>query len=204
MANAPKNSPFQTSRADYFAGLGELIHTFAQVEAQLQYALWEEAGVSSEVAKAIFSGVRLDQGKDYINRLTDALGRPRDPLLARGFAQLTALNKARNDIVHYGARFEAGLMQVSTEIAAHTPDRIRITPISKEILEAMISDLLHIKWIIQIHMIGLQRQTRDHARWVSEATERPWRYTPPQPPSPERPIRDKPARQSRQCHAARS
>ena len=177
------------------------MHTFAQVEAQLQYALWAEAGVTPEVAKAVFSGVRIDQGKSYIVRLMDSLGRKRDPLLAHGFAQLTEINNVRNDIVHYGARFEAGLMVVSTEIAAHTPEKLRVTPVSKEILEAMTSDLLHIKWIIMLHMLQLERPLPDQEKRVKEAFERPWRYKPPPQPLPRKQNRDQRPKQSRQRDA---
>ncbi|WP_292107862.1 hypothetical protein [Brevundimonas sp.] len=189
-------------RADYFAGLGEFIHVFSQVEAQLQYALWSEAGVSPEVAKAVFSGVRLDQGKSLIIRLQDATRKARNPVLERAFSQLTVLTNARNDIVHYGARFRGGGIEVSTAMAAHIPDRLRIIPIDEGTFRAMIADLYQIKWVIDLHIIGKGRTPPDYGKWVRQAAELPWQYTPPQQSPPQKPRQTPHPMRSRQRGAS--
>jgi len=188
-------------RADYFAGLGEFIHVFSQVEAQLQYALWNEAGVSPEVAKAVFSGVRLDQGKNLIIRLQDATRKERNTLLDSAFAQLKILTSARNDIVHYGARFEGGKIHISTAMAAHVPERLRVTPIGKDTFQAMISDLHHIKWVVILHMLSKGTPPPQYERDVLSASERPWQYRPPQQP-PQTPRQAPRPKQQRQRGAS--
>lgn len=205
MANdTPTRSPFKETRAEYFAALGEFIHAFAYAEASLQYALWREAGVSSMVARAVFSGVRIDQGKDLINRLIDATGRKRPPEIAAAFAQLTELTKARNDLVHYGAAFQAGGIEVSNEISAHTPDRLRVRPISKAILEAMTADTRRISAMIGLHSSMRGAKPADRAGFSDDLAflaSQAWQYKPSQQPPPQQPRRDKSPKQSRRPDA---
>lgn len=194
--------PPTPSQSAYFLALGRFMHAFAQVERTLFHVLWKQSGTSYEVAKAVFSGARADTARDYINRILDATDQARPPELTRAFAQFGIITKARNDIVHYGADFEAPeQFTVSNFIAAHVPSKRQTTVISAEILDDMRADLTPIGGVLASHLWRLVcaeeglKTSRMDQMLATYAEQIPWRYKPqrlsPQPieppvPPPER------------------
>jgi hypothetical protein len=184
--------PVSTSTVEqsnnYWRALGELIDVFSKIESEMQALIWQETKVPADMAKAIFSGFRIDQAKDLINRAREANGRPEDERLRRAFAQLTLITKARNDIVHYGAKFDGQAFSVSNEIAAHVPNRHRKFEVSPTVLHAMITDLWTINCALGAYKfwLAIQEYGPDGMPNVvraipvlQEYADEPWQYKPP-------------------------
>jgi hypothetical protein len=90
----------------YYEALGRFVHAFSGVESMLMFALKTYAKVSWPVARAIFSGVRVEQSMDFVNRICDAFD-PGDEWrkeLEDVFTQLRAINEIRNSLLHLWLR----------------------------------------------------------------------------------------------------
>jgi len=182
----------------YWRSLGEFIDVFSKIESELQVLIWQETKVPADMAKAIFSGFRIDQAKDLINRARESNGRPEEARLKRAFAQLTVITKARNDIVHYGAKFNGEAFAVSNDIAAHVPNRRRTFEVSPQILDAMINDLWTINCAIGAYKFSLALEefgpdgmssVPEAIRVLQKAADVPWQYIQPPPPQPTKQLR---------------
>jgi hypothetical protein len=90
----------------YFEALGRLVNEFAAVESALLFALKTYAKVSWPVARAIFSGARVETAMDFVKRICDACdpGEERRKELDDVFKQLRAINEMRNSLLHYDRR----------------------------------------------------------------------------------------------------
>jgi hypothetical protein len=181
----------------YWRALGRFVDQFAKVESQLHTLLWQESEVNFSLAPAIFSGFRVDQAKDIINRIRQSKGRPESATLARAFSQLTIINKARNDILHYGANFDGTDFIVSTKLAAHIPERERKFSASPKTLQDMTIDLYTIQSALAAYSLEAIYQLPDVAEEqlasltpVLEAFQKsadaPWQYKLDTPPPPSR------------------
>lgn len=161
----------------YYLELGRFIQRFAGLEASLQSLLWKHANVSPEVARSIFSGVRVDQALSFIKRLHRAHDLNMHPLILEAFDQIGTINSARNMIIHYGARFEKGEPQfVTNQRIAYRPDEAQSFPISSKILDQLISDIAHIQ--LRFGLLS-SRDKMTPARFekaVQRLQQRAWRY----------------------------
>ncbi len=181
----------------YFLALGRFMHVFAEVERMMQSVLWIEARVTVDVARAVFSGVRIDAAKSFINRVRETKGLREDPILSRAFAQLTVVESARNQIVHHGAQFIAGEFTSINHMSAHVPDRLKTIPVPPATLDAMTADLGVISASLVAYMMknalsepGLEIHGNPNIAISAfqQVADVPWQYTPPPPPrTPKRP-----------------
>jgi hypothetical protein len=87
----------------YFEYLGRLVHTFSLAEAILFKFLIYYTGVSDKTARAIFSGVRVQEGISFIRRLMEIrrLGQTRKADIDNVLAQFAKINDLRNHLLHY-------------------------------------------------------------------------------------------------------
>jgi hypothetical protein len=157
----------------YWMALGKYLDDFAHTESLLQTLLWAQAGTTQEVAKAVFSGARVDTAKDYIRRIAEANGAQIEPMLARAFAQLSVLTTLRNDLVHYGAPFNPqAVAWVASNRKAAMPGRERETNLTPNLLSDASQDLWTINYALSCFIRPDLRKT-----WEKVALA-PWRYTP--------------------------
>lgn len=188
----------------YFEALGRFVQTFAETEIGIAMTLRTLAGVTKPVARAIFSGVRVETAMSFINRIMEvtSTSQPMRDDFQYAFTQLGHINQARNQILHYGVDLgftsdgeyvlQASDMIVSNKGFALTEDRIRETPISGEILDNMIHDLDIISCILMAQNMRViaARSNDDYsthllaeADRLMRARETAWRYKPVQPAS---------------------
>lgn len=152
------------------------------IEADLQTLLWQEAGVSAAIGRAVFSGVRIDQAMQFCRRIWDATGRQRPTALERAFGQLALLNAARNDLIHFGAGFdENDHLVVTNERSAHTDQAKRFYRLEPSTMDAIFNDLNVACAAIQAnylneHETGPLGFTQKEAQWFGA---QPWSYKPP-------------------------
>jgi hypothetical protein len=94
----------------YWMALGKFISEFSIVETVLNVALWRYAKLDKTIAGGLLGALRVDIAMQNINRVIEArnLKGARINELRIIFDQLGKLNRARNDIVHFGVMEERG------------------------------------------------------------------------------------------------
>jgi hypothetical protein len=148
----------------YFLALGLFTQAFTDMETLVALLLRIQTGVSQETARAVFSGVRIDQAKGFITRTREAYGVGEHPDLKRAFDQIGVITGVRNDIVHFGSRYDGeGGFSVSNVLIAVSPARERSYPVSDAILYELIADPNTIRQTLAAYIIEL-------LVWSPEAT----------------------------------
>lgn len=183
----------------YFQALGRFVAMFSAVESVVQTLFWQMTGVDERVAPAVFSGVRMDAAQGLIKRVLEVRTFPKldRAELDAVLSQLTTITKVRNDILHHGAypRGSRGFV-TSNRIVAFTPDRLRETSASPEVLDALHADLNRMAILLGGAFLAVRglELTDGMAATLEEARRDAWRYKPdapsrndpPRPPKPPR------------------
>jgi hypothetical protein len=180
------NKPTHEEISAYHETLGRFIQAFASTEGTINGALREFSKVSGPVARAIFSGTRTDAAKQYITRILDAENYKQGikDELKSAFDQLGLINSARNDIIHYGTKFEeADRFIVTNEARAHLPSRVSTVTVSTRILEQMMADLNKISMILLVQAMDLTNpeSATYYRQALAPILQRPWQYKPTKP-----------------------
>ena len=161
---------------------GLFVSSFAIVETSLLNLLTLEAGVSPNIAKAVFSGVKIDQAKSHIKRAREATEKPDSELLDRVFSHLTILTNLRNDLLHHGTEPIKGEDQISGFIS----NEMRAMPGKHYEYTITTADLRHANDDLRTILAGIfslmadaRFQSHQRERIVNQLrpmTDRPWSY----------------------------
>ena len=145
-----------TAMRAYWEALGRFVTDYAETETSLNILLSHVAAVRHEMARAVFSGVRADASVSLINRVLDATKQQTIKAdMKRHFDQFGVVTRTRNDILHYGVRFDGrGQANLSNWVQAHTPDRLREFRVAPSDLDSMCSDLYVIRTAIMLAIGG--------------------------------------------------
>jgi hypothetical protein len=165
----------------YFLALGRFADTFAHTELLTHFVLRWHTRTSSDIARAVFSGVRTKEALGYFRRLSDvgAIRTGEWVELLPLVEQLGGIADRRNDILHHGASdIAAGGGVVSNDAMALTPGRAHISP---EILDDMTADLQKINVHFLLRHMGRQALRGKHPE-LDAVLDRAWRYKLPQRP----------------------
>ncbi|QEX18613.1 hypothetical protein FRZ44_39200 [Hypericibacter terrae] len=179
----------------YHMALGRFIEMFALVELSMQLTLWHYAKVPPRTARAIFSGVKTEAAMGHINRLVEP---PRANKAIRDdleyvFKQLAAINKLRNDLVHFVSHTtREGARVISNSIMARSRRQIRRAVISPETFIALEHDLMKIQSHLLVRHFGRRLVRQNERPRYQRDIDAAWRYIPPpQAPHPKRKRRGK-------------
>jgi hypothetical protein len=125
----------------------------------------------------VFSGVRIKEAISHVKRIYEAKDEPGFDLIKPAMDQLTDITNARNDILHYGAKFIDGEPKfVTNKRIAHKADRARQFPVSAEILGRMTADLAGIVTQIDFYLsYGAMPQIMFQGEF-RQAFSEPWQY----------------------------
>lgn len=171
----------------YHISLGQFVTAFSQVEATLLRTVWVLARLEAPYAQAILSGVHIDGAISYVRRIAEAeewdVDKWRD--WKRVFDQLAAINRLRNDLLHFGAAMVGDVWVVSNVSVAHRPQKVREIYITPKILDAATRDLGTITLLLTIfggERVGTVYGMKPHA--LERLRRAPWRYRPQQPGRP--------------------
>ena len=171
-------------RDNYHRELGRFIDMFAKVEMELQLALWHYAKTTKEVSRAIFSGTRIDGSIKFIRRILAAQKSSDSSRtdLEFIFAQITAINDVRNDIIHHGAHsISGGYAIITNSFIALTKEHIKTHRIAPGILSNMTFDLIKILVHLRVRHSG-RKVPPTIEKHVQPWLHASWQYKPPQPP----------------------
>jgi hypothetical protein len=189
---------FGDSRArSYWRELGLFLELFASMEVFLIEALEHYCRLSPTAGRVLFSGLRAKDAGDHIKKILAASGvkGPRTAELEEALAQMSLLNTARNDLVHYGRQT---LLSTSRRIIVSNIERAKLMAethvrgfeATPDMLRAMSMDTLHIIWVLMAHSVNKREERRHRNHPLSKETLAwPWLYTPPQPILPGRILR---------------
>jgi len=173
---------------EYHEALGRFIDMFSRAEIAVQYVLRFYAKAPANRAQILFNGTRADAGMDLIKALAKAEEATPEEMaeLTVFFAQLKAINRTRNGLLHWGAKSVAeGEAFVFTGLEGVKVDAkgVRHFPISVAILNQMTADLRKISLLLAWAYMG---RPKPRAQILHDGIERelkqPWLYKPPQPP----------------------
>jgi hypothetical protein len=156
--NASETADRIKRQTEYRLALGHFVERFAMAEMVVTLVLWRYAKTTKQISRAVFSGVNLDAAMSTIKRIAEATNAPDKTQndLEWLFNQLSAIRKARNDILHYGAiNVAEGHASVTNALKALNIGRIEYFPISPTILQQMTDDLRKI--VIRLHITHLDR-----------------------------------------------
>ena len=169
--------------APYWKALGQFVTEFAGIEATLQIVLWHFARVDFNIARAIFSGVKIDQGISFINRINQSIPLEKTVLdeFEFVFTQLRAITSVRNDILHYGARNTGeNKLSVSNALFALTPAHIKETVVSPKMLMDMTTDLKKISaHLVKIKFSTFRPVPKSVIEILAPFLTSSWLYKPP-------------------------
>jgi hypothetical protein len=167
----------------YRLALGGFVDAFAKVETAMYLALRWHTKTTTTVAKAVFSGTRVETAASFLKRLAEigsidaAEWAELEPILG----QLHKINGTRNIILHHGAEgVEEGRAFVTDALRALTEDRMKVVPISPEILDAMGFDCRKIFLHLVTRHLGRPPLRGYHAE-LDEVLHAAWRYIPVPP-----------------------
>lgn len=177
LPDVPGSSPEKYDA--YWKALGKFIHEFARIEAALQLLLWRLSKMDPKLAKAVFSGTRIDGASQFIRRLLEVrpIDKKKEAVLLDMLTQLKIINDVRNLIVHHGAKVQEGdLWLVTNKHTAHAARSLQEMQISVKMLNAMTSDLSRIG--LNLTLLSTPRQPATlfsrYARLLTGA----WLYKP--------------------------
>jgi len=176
---------FSESQITFWTWLGWFIGQFSTLENVMQRTLWFYSGVDEPVAKALFSGIKIDASIQQIRFMISE--KPLDDLsskaLDHALRQAADINKVRNDLLHHGAFFVIGEgdreedLVISNDRLLRTSGKLRRTLISALDLYKMGDDIRRINVILHLVM-----QCYDQSQNQIEAElKQPWLYKPRQP-----------------------
>jgi hypothetical protein len=175
------NSDNDENYQAYFLSLGRFVPTFAKAETAIQYLLWYHAKTPENIAKSIFSGVRIKEGIGFVKRIGEATGAPPETKqeLEILLKQLGNITDVRNHILHLGAQsIEDGNAFVTNEFLAHMPDRVFSFPISPGVLDNMTADLRKIILTLHWRHMGKPKLlSHAHNQVFQSIASAPWQYT---------------------------
>jgi hypothetical protein len=182
-AESPSGSPEDIA---YWQALGEFIETFSATESMLFTYLSIYAGLAHYSAKALLSGIHVDQIINYIRRMWYA--RPPDPEIAlqlgAAMTQLALINNVRNNVVHFASTATFGEERISTNISrALKAEKVREYRVSARIIKSMVSDLNEITdCIIYALTVLIQPPTARDSLETQIVLSSSWQYKPPLDP----------------------
>ena len=166
-------------RSLYYGSLGYFISMFSLVEAMLKETVRQQANVTPAIAKALFSGVRTDQGSSFLRRCFEARGEavpvPLDALLR----QLAVLSNLRNDLVHFGVDLRRVPLMVTNRNAVLNDRALRETLIDPATIDLASLDCGRI--MVGLSVYANRYEPTDEARYLQFATGVPWSYRPQSP-----------------------
>ena len=186
--------------SDYLMALGSFVDAFSQVEIFFHFVLRWYTKTPAGIARAVFSGARIEVSRGFLRRLRDAgiITDEEWASLEPIIEQLRIITEKRNEILHYGARNVAdGQGLVTNAVMALTAERITSFPISAKILRDMTDDLRKILIFLAAGHMGFSPPSALSSE-IGEMLRLAWRYKSPQQlPNRSRPTR-KTTKQKRQ------
>jgi hypothetical protein len=175
------SSPFDMLN-QFHLTLGQFRHTYTRLEIALAITVRQLSGVSTPIAKALFSGLGAGAATEKIRRLliatsaSDAVKKEFNDV----FSHLGHITSARNTILHYGIQFKDEGLLTSNSMSALTEKQLKNIPLSIAILRQMNTDCQTIEKHLWRHMArkkGVDPQTIEEM-W-SGLDDAPWLYKPP-------------------------
>lgn len=163
-------------RDKYYLALGHFIDDFAATEAQVLDVLCYYAKADKQTAKALFSGVRVDQAADFIRRLGQARKINPGPLAEISqnlLPQVKAITDLRNDIIHYGIQLNSSGLKVDNQRGVGRT-QVRRYFVSAKLLEDASSDLGRIN--LRFYMAANNEISTSLPPQIREKLFGPWRY----------------------------
>ena len=164
----------------YHLSLGRFVDAFATAEHNLKFALAAMAGVSREIAQALFASTRVDVSINLIRQLYEAKGKAIENEVDKALSQMKSILTVRNAIMHYGALYDGSHFTTST--TPHVlPKQAKTSRYKLEDLERMSADLLVIGYrFIWMALHELPDVPLESIKLLDGYARTPLQFKPPQ------------------------
>lgn len=165
----------------YWEALGRFAYYFSRVEQAMRRTLILSTKTEEPVAKAIFSGTRTREAIAFVKRALAEMGKPLPREIKEAFQKIAIINGQRDRILHLGIEIDEDENAFVSDEDMTVSSKARKDPISVSDLRALSSDTI-VCWarlvVFNRTMIGSPHPSQK--AW-ERASQRPWRYKPPQP-----------------------
>lgn len=177
----------QEEHENFKKSLGDLTLNWADLESAIRSVLRHYAGVSTPVARALFSGTRARVAMDMIESIANNtnLDAERANDLNEVFSVVRSLNTMRDFLVHHvdGSMIESSddnprLRKLSNFDSVSRPTKGKTFWISSSVVHDMCHDMTECCWRLLAHRDSTEPFQRGLGPSGAPA---PWRYKPPQP-----------------------
>jgi hypothetical protein len=162
--------------ATYNQAIGRFITQFSEAEVGLLYVAVSYMKITPFiVGMAAIAPVRVDSGITTIKRVIEARrlrGKSVRELVAV-LDQLAVINKARNDLLHYGVGSD---QVITTEYVSHHKRLVRRRAFSIEIVRQLIGDIEDIAMYLTCHFMKPDKISRIFRRLHPVGEVPAWRY----------------------------
>jgi hypothetical protein len=181
-------------RERYWRALGKFVDEFAAIETAIHILLMQRTNTPLDIARAVFSGVRIQEAMKLIGRVSEV--RPLDAKTKADqkyvFAQLNVITDFRNAILHYGARtITPSEFEVTNWLMALNESRQVKIRVSAKTLLQLVHDLRKIEvHLMARHMLREPDLMLPFTRSELNLLNASWRYIPPEQAQRRRKTRD--------------
>jgi hypothetical protein len=164
---------------EYWRELGQFIQAFSDAEYHLISLLRKYANLDEAAAWVLLSGTRLTEAKDQLYSLLEVTNQKKlRDRLDRPLGQLAAINKIRNHLLHWVARFDGSPdLLVSNAFLSPSKEKLKEFRIKPEHLRQMRQDLYRITGLLMM----LEATPSAPSEELDSYLVGPWLYKPPQP-----------------------
>jgi hypothetical protein len=185
---------------DYWQALGEFIEAFASAETMLFQLLILSAKMRHDSARALLSGIHVDQMISLVRRVWQVM--PLDADVTRKLSgvleQFKIISDMRNSMVHYVSFVTRDKGRVSSNVTRALTDRhLHERRISPTIMQDMTNDIHKISdhLVYAVSATANPKIARDDLASRFPALAASWRYKPPEDQSRSVPTRRQRRRQ---------
>lgn len=163
----------------YWKALGRFIHFYAITERETFTLFVDKAGLTREMAKALFSGLRVRDAMNLLRRVAETRGEEVPDYVERAMTQLTHITSARDNIVHHGATLHDGAFVVTNKHKT-IPRAVYEAEFPPTVIDQMTADLETVGASFYVWLCGPSGRGWDSSGvdWQVRA-HAPWQYTPP-------------------------
>jgi len=190
----------------YFAMFGRFIASFAGAESAVHMLARKQSGLSDQVARVIFGGMRLPDLTPRIRQMLRITRADNAVYTAvdKYLTQLDLIGEQRHKLVHRNVDFDPALgkLAVSNQFTAKFLDIAEFDHFSINDLDAMREDATRI-FVALVEIVSPfdGKSAEDLAHWT-EWKARPWRYKPVPPPPQKKSPQKAPKAQRRRPDAS--
>jgi hypothetical protein len=177
---------FMEESARHYELVGRFVTTFASAEAAVHVLARKLSGLSDEIARVIFGGMRLGDVTDRVRGIMriNKVAAETYAVVDACLVQLNHISDRRHRLVHRTSIFQDGDLIVTDILTSRSSATAEMQQVGQRELKDMIMDCVHIN--LKLSAIADPAEALETFEpAVQEVLQSPWQYkhVPPKPPN---------------------